>query len=65
LILEPYLEAAHRMAIAASAQRGDGARMTAAVERTCRLLDELGVAPEPATEMLIRSALRRSRVALG
>ena len=61
LTLEPYLEAAHRLAIAATAQRGDGARTTAVVERTCRLLDELGVTPEPATEMLIRSALRRSR----
>jgi DNA-binding SARP family transcriptional activator len=64
LILEPYLEAAHRLAIAATAQRGDGARTTAAVERTCRLLDELGVTPEPATEMLIRSALRRSSAVL-
>jgi DNA-binding SARP family transcriptional activator len=67
LILEPYLESAHRLAIAATAQRGDGARTAAAVDRTCRLLDELGVTPEPATEMLIRSATRRScvdRVAL-
>jgi LuxR family maltose regulon positive regulatory protein len=64
LVLDPYLEAAHRLAIAATAQRGDGARTTAVVERTCRRLDELGVSPEPATEMLIRSAMRRSQVAL-
>ena len=64
LILDPYLEAAHRLAIAATAQRGDGARTTAVIERTCRRLDELGVSPEPATEMLIRSAMRRSHVAL-
>jgi DNA-binding SARP family transcriptional activator len=64
LVLEPYLEAAHRLAIAATAQRGDGARTTAVIERTRRLLDDLGVTPEPATEMLIRAALRRCHLAL-
>ena len=64
LVLEPYLEAAHRLAIAATAQRGDSARTTAVIERTRRLLDELGVTPEPATEMLIRAARRRCDLAL-
>ena len=58
LATEPYLEAAHRLAIAAAIQRGDRARVLAAITRTGRVLAELGVAPEPATEMLLRSASR-------
>jgi LuxR family maltose regulon positive regulatory protein len=56
---EPYLEAAHRLAIAAAGQRRDAARVAAAVARARRALDELGVTPEPATEMLMRAAVRR------
>ena len=56
LAAEPYLEAAHRLAIAAAIQRGDRARVLAAITRTGRALAELGVAPEPTTEMLLRSA---------
>ena len=59
LAREPYLEAAHRLAIAAAGQRRDAARVAAAVARANRALDELGVAPEPATEMLMRAAMRR------
>jgi LuxR family maltose regulon positive regulatory protein len=59
LAREPYLEAAHRLAIAAAGQRRDETRVASAVARTRRALDELGVSPEPATEMLMRAALRR------
>ncbi len=59
LALEPYLEAAHRLAIAAAGQRRDAPRAAAAVARARRALDELGVTPEPATEMLMRAAARR------
>jgi DNA-binding SARP family transcriptional activator len=59
LAREPYLEAGHRLAIAAAGQRRDEARVATAVTRARRALDELGVVPEPATEMLMRAALRR------
>lgn len=58
LALEPYLEEAHRLAIAAAVQRGDRTRVLAALGRATRVLDELGVRPEPATEMLMRAAAR-------
>lgn len=69
LAIEPYAEAAHRLAIAASAHRHDRARVAAAVERAERALDELGVDPEPATLILLRAAGERrsnltARVAL-
>src|SRR4029079_10932946 len=54
--LEPYLEAAHRLALAAAGQRGDRARVLAALHRAQRALDELGVTPTPATAMLMRAA---------
>jgi LuxR family transcriptional regulator, maltose regulon positive regulatory protein len=56
LAVDPYLEQAHRLAIAASVQRHDPARIRAAVARTARALDDLGVAAEPATLMLMRQA---------
>jgi DNA-binding SARP family transcriptional activator len=62
LTLEPYLEAAHRLAIAAAVQRGDRTRVLAALGRVTRMLDELGVRPEPATEMLMRAAARDGAV---
>ena len=56
LSLEPYLEAAHRLAIAAASQRGDRVRVAAALHRAQLALVELGVTPEPATLMLMRAA---------
>lgn len=65
LTLEPYLEAAHRLAIAACVHRGDHTRLLAVTQRARRALDELGVTPEPATAMLLRTATGvRSSVAL-
>jgi DNA-binding SARP family transcriptional activator len=58
LALEPYLEAAHRLAIASCIHRGDHVRTIAASRRARQALDELGVAPEPATAMLLRAAER-------
>jgi DNA-binding SARP family transcriptional activator len=65
LALEPYLEAAHRLAIAACIHRGDQTRTLAAIRRAHQALDDLGVTPEPATAMLLRAATRdRHAVAL-
>jgi DNA-binding SARP family transcriptional activator len=54
LDLDPWSEAAHRVAATAQLERGDrtGARRT--LERCRAVLDELGVAPEPATLMVER-----------
>lgn len=62
LALEPYLEAAHRLAIAAAIHRGDPVRTIAATRRARDAFDELGVTPEPSTAMLLRAAERDLRV---
>ena len=61
LLLDPYLEAAHRLAIAAYGQRHDEARTTAAVARAERALEDLGVDPEPATRIVMRHAAGSGR----
>jgi DNA-binding SARP family transcriptional activator len=61
LAIDPFLEQAHRLAIGASVQRHDPARIRAVVDRATQALDELGVAPEPATEMLMRHAALQLR----
>jgi LuxR family transcriptional regulator, maltose regulon positive regulatory protein len=63
LAIDPFLESAHRLAIAANMQRRDPDRTVAAVARVERALDELGADPEPATLMLVRQAARRWRPA--
>jgi len=54
LALDPYSERAHRLAIAAALRRHDRPRTDAVCRRALTMLDELGVTPEPATEILLR-----------
>jgi DNA-binding SARP family transcriptional activator len=56
LLLDPYLEAAHRLAIAAHDQRRDSAGTSAALARAERAFEDLGVEPEPATRIVMRHA---------
>ncbi len=55
---EPWSEPAHRLAIAAHLGRGDRASARRAYERCKGALEELGVEPDPSTEMLVRSMQR-------
>ena len=52
----PYDERPYRLAIAAHIQRGDRQAMSHAVAATQAMLDDLGVDPEPETQMLLRQA---------
>ncbi len=54
LMLSPYSERAHRLAIAAHVQRGDHHSLKASVSALTAMLDELDVDPEPSTRMLLR-----------
>jgi DNA-binding SARP family transcriptional activator len=54
LTLDFYSERAHRIAIAAALRTHDQQRAETATERARAMLDELGVDPEPATEILLR-----------
>ena len=56
LDLDPYSERAHRLAIAAALRTHDQRRTDAVRQRTCAMLDELGVTPEPQTQILLRQA---------
>ena len=56
LDLDPYSERAHRLAIAAALRTHDQRRTDAVCHRTRSMLDELGVAPEPQTQILLRQA---------
>ncbi len=56
LDLDPYSERAHRLAIAAALRTHDQRRIDAVRQRTRAMLDELGVAPEPPTQILLRQA---------
>ena len=56
LAVDPCLERAHRLAIAAHLHGHQPGRAAAAVARAQNALDELGVDPEPATAMLMRQA---------
>ena len=55
----PYSERAHRLTIACHLQRHDHAGLESAVRATRQLLDDLGVEPEDATNMLLRRAAAR------
>ncbi len=59
LAVDPYREAAHRLALAAAVQRNDPACVRTAVERVSRALDEVGVGAEPATLIVLRRATAR------
>jgi LuxR family maltose regulon positive regulatory protein len=56
LDLDPYSERAHRLAIAAALRTHDQRRTDAVRHRTRAMLDELGVTPEPQTQVLLRQA---------
>jgi hypothetical protein len=55
LAADPYLERAHRLAVAAHLQARDRTATLAAVGRLRAMLDELGASPEPATQILLRN----------
>jgi DNA-binding SARP family transcriptional activator len=52
----PYDERVHRLAIAAHIQRRDRQAIAQAVAATQAMLDDLGVDPDPGTQMLFRQA---------
>ncbi|MGZ4665779.1 MAG: AfsR/SARP family transcriptional regulator, partial [Frankiaceae bacterium] len=56
---EPYAEAAYRLVIAAHLWSGDRAAALRAHRRCSRMLDELGIAPEPETRILERRLFGR------
>jgi len=58
LTIDPYLEHAHRLAIAASLQGHRTHHTSVAIARARDASAELGVEPEPATRMLVRQAAR-------
>jgi DNA-binding SARP family transcriptional activator len=55
LVLDPYSERAHRLAIGAAARAHDDERTERVTERALAMLDELGVEAEPATQILLRN----------
>ena len=56
LTADPYLERAHRLAVAAHLQGRDRSATRAAVARLEAVLAGLGVPPDPATQILLRNA---------
>ena len=54
LALDPCSEHAHRLAIAAALRSHDQPRTDVVTRRAVTMLDELGVDPEPATQILLR-----------
>jgi DNA-binding SARP family transcriptional activator len=52
---DPYLERGHRLAVAAHLQARDRTATMAAAGRLRAVFDELGVSPEPATQILMRN----------
>ena len=55
----PYLERAHRLAVAAQLQRRDHQGAARAVAEAEAMLADLGLEPEPDTAMLLRQARAR------
>jgi DNA-binding SARP family transcriptional activator len=55
LVADPYLERAHRLAIAAHLHGRDRSATATAVERLTTSLDELGARPEAETQILLRN----------
>jgi LuxR family transcriptional regulator, maltose regulon positive regulatory protein len=60
---DPYVERAHRLAIAAHMQGRDRSATTAAVRRLDRMLAELDAKPETTTQILLRNAAQWLRPA--
>jgi hypothetical protein len=56
LAADPYLERGHRLVIASHHQSRDRTGTAGAVRRLTLVLDELGVHPDPATQILLRNA---------
>jgi DNA-binding SARP family transcriptional activator len=56
LAADPYLERAHRLAVAAQLHLGDGAATRSAVARLGAALADIGAPPDPATAMLLHQA---------
>ena len=65
LALDPYSERAHRLAIAAAIRTHDEQRASVATERALAMLDELGVEPEPATQILLRHVVTPHAAPIG
>jgi LuxR family transcriptional regulator, maltose regulon positive regulatory protein len=63
LSLEPFDARGHRLALAAALRCQDPARVAAARRRVLASLAELGVAPDPATAILLRQALSQTPAA--
>ncbi|HET8618982.1 MAG TPA: BTAD domain-containing putative transcriptional regulator, partial [Acidimicrobiales bacterium] len=61
---DPYAERAHRLAVAAYMQGRDRSATQAAVDRLCRVLDDLGARPESTTQILLRNAAQWLRPAV-
>ena len=55
---DPYDERAHRLAIAAALQSRDRSRATAAVEHLHEAVEELGLEPDPTSQMLLHNTAR-------
>ena len=55
----PYDERAHRLLIASELHGGDDVGLERAVERARDALDEIGVDPQPTTQMVLRQAHER------
>lgn len=54
--VDEYCERGYRLLVAAHVQRGDRGAASAAVARTLAALDDLGVAPDPQTAIVLRQA---------
>jgi LuxR family transcriptional regulator, maltose regulon positive regulatory protein len=65
LSIDPYREAAHRLAIAALTQLDDAPGVVVALDRLEAMLDDVGVEAEPETEILRRQAMARFGRVLG
>jgi DNA-binding SARP family transcriptional activator len=61
LALDPYAERAHRLAMAAALRLHDNERVAVARDRALAMLDDLGVEPEAATQILLRQVATASR----
>ncbi len=56
LVLDPYLERAHRLALAAALLARNHSALAAMARRAAGVFDEFGAEPEPATQILLQQA---------
>ena len=61
LAINPYSEQAHRLALAAALRTHDQQRVRVLTDRALAMLEELGVEPEPATQILLRRVDERAK----